>query len=702
MTNDFDVEYIKKIWEQAKSFPELQGYTMAYVTTIQKYDQIVSAIKKYCPTRKFSEGYKTEGDVIRATPLRHNGEKYTFIFIRNCDADGFNPTDALNEIALSNSAVKQNIAWGEQAPKFSRTRPSPLKKLKPSPLNMQLAESVAFVDQKGELHDLMEIPICMLDVKDGEINQTTFLTAFKTAKDNCARSCDLKRKYVLDENGQQKQLIYAVISPQLFLSWKEKRDQISGVGTYVENIEILKNNIRLDLDQCQNACTEYYLVEPNFEKGETVSKENRAYITKRNTQSICLIGNSYFDKSLFDVHYHKTLGNRIVGNVYHIENIMFLPQKTELDKTSEYIEKVSKNINILTPEEKELARQRALNSDSQQIENIINKSKDKQKFEETKLFQYNLKKEEDAILQTKETEANKKILKYLKEKYPEVSELFVSPAEKTKTNRFQTKAEEKYIPDHSSAVMLYKNYHENLVKLRERFDYVDPQSKQKFAMQNVYGLGYKTEEKQLLEKVYGKTGVDIYNRYYALKLVNYMLDHYKASAAVYDLTNLSVMFKYTEAELRELEKPSGRVSEKTMLDAKHLVKQIYEDASIDKYIATTQRFNSILDIKVLKREEIKEGKNKSETKNEKNYIYMELYNDTYFNAPIRKIIEHAIGKQITPLKMVENSNKISELMFTKERQIWVEQTNSEITEELKQKLDESEKNMKNNENKPRQ
>ena len=333
--NDIDLEYVKKIKEQAK-LPQtgLSDYELCYVSCASDLQNIKSQINTIV------SAIKIPIDNIEYKAFRNNGTTYMFCFIKN---DEINETNndihkSYKKLATYNSFLEYCIVKGGFRKKVQKSKTVSEKGVLDSKHTM-------FVNLDGELKSLSEIPIAQVELKDGDINFETFKQCFSVARNKTHESLSLRRKKV-----GNKEYLYLIASTDFGDLWLSNK--ING-ESYSKYMQKALNEIRLDLDQIKNACNTVELLNADGSVLEELTLNNQAYIGKNNIRSYCLIGNPNFAKESLLYDYERLYN---FGNAYSLEKLMFLPSegniKILISKLQKYTEDTTfKTIDQIVDEE---------------------------------------------------------------------------------------------------------------------------------------------------------------------------------------------------------------------------------------------------------------------------------------------------------------------------------------------------------------
>lgn len=566
----FDEEYINKIKEQAM-LPEvgLSDYKLCYVTTASDVDFVKRQINHSVKNSKASD--RNLNDLVFTKVFNHNGEKYMFYFVKNDILE--QDTNTISKIANFNSLIYYNILTGGFGSKRQKTE-------KILPEYIEMAKRTCFIDANGNIQPLSRIPVASGTIKDGDFNKNTFIECFKTARNKCADSISVSRK----TNGNNFE-IFLDLSPEFCKYWVNKEIK----GSFIGYLDQAINEIRLDLDQIKNACEAYNLLAADGTINGQVTKENHAYISKKNINSYCLIGNPNFAKQTLLDDYEKLFK---FGNAYPISDLLFLPSNKVLDILLQVCnDKIENDKKFKTQEE------------------VIE--------EDFRFFQF-LKQTDPKFQKDNRTYSQLEATREQDLYATYVGRMFREGI------RYKTEA------------YAYQK------ELRDKMNYRDEKHGNKLVeMKNAWDLGYDNEQYKQMKKAFGELGTKIYDRVYYVKFLNYLLETYKPTGALFDLTELSDMFGDPKREAATIE-CSRRATEQDKEFAKYLM----QTTTVDDYISLIQRFDGIIDVQVGKNSN---GRFVQSTLSVNPYTKNEIYDK--------------IGDLITPWRMVRNSETNKEKIY---------------------------------------
>ncbi len=665
-TDTIDAKFVKEIFKKVEEAPEFKDYVLSYVV-YGGNKQVESQFNH--SVIMLGQNYRA-GDVLYVKPIHRDGDRYSFIFVKKDLSNENNDEYALQkDFAYLNSYIKMQIATGgagSNRQKSGRLLQSDIDR----------ANATYVIDRDGELHDLMELPIAMLSVKDDPNSAESFKTLFLNAKANSKAWCDLRRKVMTNPKGEKAQYVYAIVKPELYEKWKK----LSSRGTYKQNMLSLVNSIRLDLDQASNACDSYVLVDPNFAMGEALTKKNKAFVNSKNKTSVCLIGSSLFDKDLFYDIYCKAYND--FGNYYPIEDIMYVPTKKEIEQITDYLNdqqtKYLENPITLTEREINEIRKSVLVDDiykkptqkAAPKDNSSEQSSDDTPLKRTRRIPPQspmeswMSAEKMKRLEQSISKNNQSIIDYIRTIHPHV---------KTDLPNFEMGSQ-------NLAPLL--SYYNNLDNLRKRLNYRDPFSNEVISMKNVYDMGYSEKVRENILNYYGEAGANIYDRAYFIEFTNYMLDTYKASGALYDITAFSNKLlpeSKEQDQIRMCNKNNDIPQQLRMIMDKAL-----EKGSLDEYIKLIQRFDGIVE---MQNNMDKSELSKIKTKKQQEQTIQEL-SDASFTPIVETEIHNAVGNLITPWTRKE----LLEIGFLKDDSVisWETTPSTVRQQKMRNKLVESE------------
>ena len=177
-----------------------------------------------------------------------------------------------------------------------------------------------------------------------------------------------------------------------------------------------------------------------------------------------------------------------------------------------------------------------------------------------------------------------------------------------------------------------------MYELRKRMNYRDPKQNNKLIpMKNAWDLGYQNIERQRMEKAFGEFGRNLYDRYYYLKFLEYLLETYKPTGALFDLTPMTKLFMASDKEKAIIQKSTASMADKEF--AMRLVKY----ATVDDFISLVQRFDGVINVKRTH----KNGDRKTDISDS-------------FDKSVESHICDKIGNIITNWKMCENGDSFQE------------------------------------------
>ena len=575
METPYSEEYILRVLEQSKTVPELKDYKLCYVTNAKNVDYVKRQIDSAVNFSKM--GIKPE-DYTKTAIFRYDGQSYLFYFIKKDEVDAQNsdPYKTIKTIAKFNTWIEYNIATGGY-----NSRRQSTGKLEKEYLDM--VNHIVFVDSNEVLQKMNKIPIAQGTLKDSEIDKKTFMKCFITARQKNSSLVNLVRK--TDGNNFY---VYMEVTPAFADAWKLKRASNTRIS-YSKFVDELINSVRLDLDQVKNACDSYKLLNADGSIMGQVTKERQAYISKTNTSSFCLIGDCHFNREYLLNDYEKLFA---FGNAYPIDTLLFLPS-------------MSATQNLISICQK----QQAQLSESGNID------------EDTERFFNELKAEDPALSLYKLTSTK-------------VNALTGEERRKYRSGSMGTYADKMYYSGVQEKLELYSRMYE----LRKRMNYRDPKQNNKLIpMKNAWDLGYQNIERQRMEKAFGEFGRDLYDRYYYLKFLEYLLETYKPTGALFDLTPLTSMFDIPENEIKRIEKSSASLADKEFAVG------FAKYASLDDYIALLQRFDGVINVE----RTIKEGGRKVDL-------------PSTYKTGVKRYIDRKIKDIVTNWKMCENGTSFNE------------------------------------------
>ena len=566
----YDEEYIQKIIEQTKN-PDLglQDYKLCYVSNASDIPFVKKQIDVVVNRRKGNE--KVE-DITQAKILRHEGKSYLFYFIKK-DAlvKQIEGENLVKNIPQYNPLIEYNIVTGGYKTNAQKTN-------KFNKENLDMANHIVFINCDDQIQKMNLIPVVEGELIGSEESKKTFMECFITARQKNFSNVNLLRK--MDGNHFY---IYMEMKPEIFEILRSTRREVM---PYYNLIDEQINSIRLDLDQIKNACTRYELLNADGSVLGQVTKENQAYINKNNTSSYCLIGCENFDSGFLQSDYEKTFN---FGNAYPIDNMMFLPSKAQLKEIVKLCQ-VDFDDSKAVEDYGELERERFVSL---------------QKYD-PRLAIYNV---------------------------DDIASIYNGLVGKERQNLRNWQSGD-YGTDifYSNSQMRAKFYSEKY-ELRCKMDYRDRKQNNKLIeMKNAWDLGYNNEELIRMKESFGDFGVKLYNRYYYIQFLKYLLSTYKITGTLLDLTSLSKLFIDSDKELEIIQ----RTYRATTQD-KEFAKYLSENSSITDFIAIIQRFDGIINVKVThSRDNVKTLVSKG------------------FEPEIERFIKDKIGHLITNWAMCDN------------------------------------------------
>lgn len=572
---NYDENYIMNIIEQAKSIPEFENYKLCYVSNARDVEYVERQINNALGFAKM--GVK-DGDIVKTKIFRRDGQSYLFYFIKKDEVNEENkdPYKSIKMVSKYNTLIEYNIATGGH-----HSRKQLTGKLDKDYVDM--VNHTVFIDNDDLIQKLNKIPVAQGTLKDGEADKKTFMQCFITARQKNSSLINLVRKS--DGNNFY---IYMEVTPAFADAWKTRKVSNRGL-TYSAFVQELLNIVRVDLDQVKNACENYELIDTDGSVIGNVTKDKQAYIGKSNKSSFCLIGDPNFDRDYLANDYEKLFH---FGNAYPIDMLLFLPS---MEATKSLVSSCQKM-------QQELMDKGTSDGDADKFYETL-KEKD------PALSLYNL------TNTNPESMSGEERLRYrhgIKGNY----------------------ADKVYHSGIAEKIELYNRMYE----LRKRMNYRDPQQNNKLIpMKNAWDLGYQNIERQKMEQAFGELGRNIYDRYYYLQFLKYLLDTYKPTGALFDLTPMSKLFLPPEEEIKLIQISKASTADKDF--AMSFVKY----ATLDDFISLVQRFDGVINVKRTHKQDNKK---------------VDITNG--FDKKVESYIDKRIGDIMTNWKMCENGDTFKE------------------------------------------
>ena len=562
----YDKDFILKIMEQAKDEQTgLQDYKLCYVSNASDVNFVKRQISNAITLAIYKKDIKTE-KVSISKIFRYNGKSYLFYFINKGTLDLLYENNTIsNDIASFNSQLEYNIATGG-----FHTMQQKSKKINDNFLKM--VNHTVYINHDEKICPLNEVLLASGELKGDEASRKTFLDCFINARKECSKYANLVRK--MDGN---KFTIYLEMKPEFVKNWTEMENR----PIFKEYIKSFINNVRLNLDQINNACEKYELLNYDGSVKGQLTEDKKSFISKNNKSSYCLIGSSNFNSDYLHDDFERSAN---FGNAYPVKDLLFLPSAKQCEMLYKLCEDRVNKI-----------------EQGQSVEN------DKEFFEKLKVY--------DSSLQLYEIEEVKTGTKLADIKKGEIGNY----------------AEQIFYSGDGQRVTIYNKQKE----LRKKMNYRDVlQNNKLVSMSNAWELGFNNDEFKMMCRAFGNFGQMLYLRYYYLKFTQYLLDVYKSSGALVDLTFMSKLFLITKDELNLINNAFLATDEE-----KEFALTLLKDANLNSFIAILQRFDGIINVK-----------NYSKVGDKKVLL------SNSFERSVEREIKDRIGDIITNWNMVEDSN----------------------------------------------